>query len=75
MAHPGASARAGALAAQLRPTGEGDGAGARGRPLHGPHTSERVEGGGTALAIDGGVNRRSAGETRPPVGSAAIRRR
>jgi hypothetical protein len=31
LAHPGASARGGTLEAQLQPTGEGDGVGARGR--------------------------------------------
>jgi hypothetical protein len=57
LAHPGASARAsaraGALAAQLRPTCEGDGAGAGSDGVTaGPPVSESG-GGGTALRSDG----------------------
>jgi hypothetical protein len=54
LAHPGASARAGVLASQLRPTGEGDGTGARGRRHRcGPTRQRERRGGGTALRSDG----------------------
>jgi hypothetical protein len=49
LAHPGASARAGALAAQLRPTCEGDGAGAGSDGVTaGPPVSESGGGGNGA---------------------------
>jgi hypothetical protein len=46
-------ARAGALVAQLRPTGEGDGAGARGRRHRCGPTRQREQRGETALRPDG----------------------
>jgi hypothetical protein len=65
LAHPGASARAGALAAQLRPTGEGDGAGARGRRRRcGPtRQRERRGGGKQRYGPTAWANRPSGGET------------
>jgi hypothetical protein len=63
-AHPGASARAGALAAQLRSTG---GETARVRGCAGAtvslraHTSARAEGGGRRHGLTARVNRTSAG--------------
>ena len=70
------SARAGARApAQLRPKA-GDGAGARGDDAvaAGP-TRHRERKGGNDDMVDSGANRPFVGRTRPPVGSAAIRRR
>ena len=62
MAHPGASARAGALAAQLRPTGEGDGAGARGRRRRCGPTRQRERRGGRRYGQTAWANRPSEGE-------------
>jgi hypothetical protein len=69
-------AGAGTLAAQLRPTGEetarareGDGV------VAGPTCQRERKGEGTSSVVDGGRTGRPRGRTRPPVGSAAVRRR
>jgi hypothetical protein len=63
LAHPGASARAGALAAQLRPTGEGDGASAWGDGVvAGPPVSESG-GGERCRGLTARANRPSGGKT------------
>jgi hypothetical protein len=63
LAHPGASARAGALAAQLRPTGEGDGAGARGRRRRcGPTRQRERREGGRRYGLTARPNLPSGGE-------------
>jgi hypothetical protein len=65
LAHPGASTRAGVLAAQLWPTGEGGGAGAG---------SDDVTAGPPVSESGGGKWRRglTARANRPPVGSMAV---
>jgi hypothetical protein len=50
-AHPGASTRAGALAAQLWSTGGGDGAGARERRRHSGPTCQRERRGGNGATV------------------------
>jgi hypothetical protein len=68
LAHPGASARAGVLASQLRPTGEGDGTGARGRRHRcGPTRQRERRGGGRRYGLTARANRPSGGE-RPAAG-------
>jgi hypothetical protein len=62
LAQPGAPHAGANSPTQLRPK-VGDGMGARERRrLRGAHTPERAEGGRTASAVDGGMNRPSAGE-------------
>jgi hypothetical protein len=64
LAHPGASASAGALAAQLRPTGEGDGAGAWGRRRRcGPIRQRERRGGERRYGLTARANRPSGGES------------
>jgi hypothetical protein len=68
-------ARAGALAAQLWPTGEGDGAGAWGDGVAaGPPVSESG-GGERCRGLTAWANRPSGGKNRSPVGSTAACRR
>jgi hypothetical protein len=67
LAHPGASARGDALAAQLRPTGEGDGAGAGSDGVTvGPPVSESG-GGKRRRGLTARANRPSGGE-KPAAG-------
>jgi hypothetical protein len=59
--------RAGALAAQLRPTGEGDGAGARERWRHRGPTRQRERRGKQRYSLTARANRSSGGE-KPAAG-------